>query len=380
MNNKELFGLALQHRQINPFAAICQWSHETGNYTSNLAKNANNLAGIKKWSGYTGPTINVSSWEQKPDGTKTVYTSTFCSYPTLMDFVGNYAMKIQTNYPICVAQKDNFLGYFSGLMRGKWGPWATDHNYFRRLVVMAIKLAPEVFGRDWESKMNSAVTYAFEKKYLTAAEKAVVNELWKPSNHKVPEKTPFVALNTLHTVWIDAGHGGADPGAAAGGVNEKDINLEITNRLCEILDDAGYTVNTTRIKDSTVSLAKRTTEANKSGAEIFISLHANASDNVDAAGVEVYYLKGGSEESVALAGICAKKLTAILPPVNSNAKRRKTVKGANYHVLRETDMPAVLIEVGFLTNEKERNRLLNSIEEIAAGLAEAVNEYFSKEA
>lgn len=372
--------MAIQYRQINAFAAICQWSHETGNYTSNLAKNANNLAGIKKWSGYTGPTVNVSSWEQKPDGTKTVYVSTFCSYPTLMDFIGNYAMKIQTTYPLCVDQKDSFLGYFSGLQRGKWGAWATDHNYFRRLVHMAIKLAPEVFGRDWEAKMNSAVAYAFEKKYLTAAEEAVVNELWKPADHKVTEKMPFVPVNTLHTVWIDAGHGGADPGASAAGVNEKDINLQIANHLCGLLDDMGYTVNTTRIKDSTISLAKRTTEANKSGAEIFLSLHVNASDNSEAAGVEVYHLKGGSEESVAFANICAKKLTALLPPVSSNAKRRKTVKGATYHVLRETAMPAVLVEVGFITNEAERKRLLSNKEKIGAVLAEAVNEYFSKEA
>ena len=165
LSAKSLYVLFEKHKStVNPFAAVCQCRHETSYqgkpWNSELCRKANNHAGLKQWAGWSGPVYAKSSWEQSPNGQKTERVSNFCSYPSVADFVANYAAKIERDYPLCAASADNFWGYFSGLFRGRLGSWATDLAYLDRMIEQALILGPLFFGDAWQSKCWNAFDFA----------------------------------------------------------------------------------------------------------------------------------------------------------------------------------------------------------------------------
>lgn len=151
-------------------------------------------------------------------------------------------------------------------------------------------------------------------------------------------------------VYIDPGHGGSDPGAQGNGLREKDLTLDIALRLQGILlnDYENVEVRLSRTSDTTKSLSQRTSEANSWGADYYLSIHINSADST-AQGYEDYIYSGLSDSSS----------TARYPDiihaevVKVNGLRDRGKKKANFHVLRESAMPALLTENGFISNSNE---------------------------
>lgn len=171
-------------------------------------------------------------------------------------------------------------------------------------------------------------------------------------------------------VVVDPGHGGKDQGTCEGSVLEKDINLAVAAKLAEYLTENGADVILTRRKDEKVGLEERAKLANRENADLFISIHCNYyEDSAEIRGLECYY-KEDSTEGGELAERIAGKFDGV-----DEVENRGTRTG-EYRVLRKTDMPAVLIELGYLSNGEECRKLADEAyqELLAKKIAEAVME------
>jgi len=186
-------------------------------------------------------------------------------------------------------------------------------------------------------------------------------------------------LQKRHHKWlvvIDPGHGGVDIGAQAQMIQEKVLALQTAMLVKKYLYNKGYPVVLTRSRDVFVSLEKRSSIANATKGKVFVSIHFNAFKGRHVKGIEVfYYNKGPMWRQVAskrLAQIMLNKL------VYATHAPSRGIKPGNFHVVRQTYMPAILIEGGFLTNAQERNLLKNKryIEKVALSISDAIDQYF----
>ncbi len=221
-------------------------------------------------------------------------------------------------------------------------------------------------------------------------------------------------LKKIQQIVIDPGHGGKDPGAiGVKGLQEKGVVLDIAKRLKKILEHDGVQVKMTRETDEFISLPERTQFASRTKADLFISIHANSSPARSICGMEVFSLSDlGSWERnevqrkenqrilfnrLAMKAMpaqvqdivedmlyCHKQTESdilALKVIDKTTKLAKTknrgLKYSRFFVLRNTLVPAVLVEVGFLTNPKEE-ALLNTgayRQKIADGLAASLLDY-----
>lgn len=164
-------------------------------------------------------------------------------------------------------------------------------------------------------------------------------------------------------VVLDAGHGGYDAGASHKGTKEKDLNYKIIYTLMKdyFSSNAPDTkVYWTRTTDSFITLANRAAFANKVGADIFISLHMNSATNSSANGTEVYY--STNNNSKGFSGITSKTIATLLKNnlVANLGTKDRGVKTAGYYVTKHNTVPAVLIELGFLSGNSDYAKLTNS--------------------
>lgn len=257
---------------------------------------------------------------------------------------------------------------------------------------------------------------------LETKDKSQQNEAIEPSNPSLPSSNQG-RVKGKALVVIDAGHGGHDPGAVANGLREKDINLKAANQLMQLLRSAGVEVKLTRAGDTYLKLGERTALANNWNADLFVSLHCNALPaGRHARGIEIYFmaepsdkdamnlaifenkeLSGNATNDGAAAGAADKKtrlLLQILGDMQQNDKISesttlsemlyKRVKGgglamrrvaqAPFFVLRGAGMPAVLIEMGFLTEPSDA-KLLNSSsyrEKLMRAFSQGIVDYLNK--
>lgn len=186
---------------------------------------------------------------------------------------------------------------------------------------------------------------------------------------------------TRPLICIDPGHGGRDPGAVAGGHREADIALEHALALGAALERVGCVPLYTRTTDRSLELAARCRAANEQKARVFVSLHCNASSSPRASGAWVIHQRGDAE-SAALAGRVAGFLDAVIRPAEpGDAVPHPDQSGwtgdRSLYVLRGTRMPAILVELGFLTHEGDRARLLDpdQTELAAAAIAAEIARY-----
>ena len=215
----------------------------------------------------------------------------------------------------------------------------------------------------------------------------------------------------VKTVVIDPGHGGKDGGAAGFGLKEKDLVLKLSKKLAARIEKRlGLTVRLTRDDDRFITLERRTKIAKDKGADLFISLHVNANSLASVEGFETYILNltadrsamavaarenASSDKSIAelqdLLQIIAKNTKiaesrALAQAVHKSAVRQLNkkykvrdlgVKEAPFYVLVGTDIPSILVEIGFLTNEKEAARLQEDayLDQIADGLVSGLESY-----
>jgi len=218
-------------------------------------------------------------------------------------------------------------------------------------------------------------------------------------------------------IVIDAGHGGHDCGALCAGKREKDLVLEITRRLAKEFKRKGYRVYMTRGKDTFLKLGERTRIADKMDAKVFISIHANAiADRARfnlVEGIETYYLQktrdarsqrvAARENASVLQGADTLSKNVIIDSVLNGPKivesnklaldvqhsmmqqvkrryrdaRDGGAKPAPFYVLVGASRPSILVEVGYITNTKERKRLFTSDyqRQIVKGIVEGVGRY-----
>lgn len=179
----------------------------------------------------------------------------------------------------------------------------------------------------------------------------------------------------IYKVVLDAGHGGKDPGAiGVSGTYEKTLNFDITLKLVELLKDyPDIQIYLTRDSDTYLSLNDRISYANNIGADIYLSIHHNSIPYKSSVnGSETYY---GREYSLDFANIVHKHLLAATGLKNHGMEK------ADFRVIRYTRMPAVLIEVGYLSNREEEQLMLDPKfqDNVASGLKDAIKEYLKIE-
>lgn len=188
----------------------------------------------------------------------------------------------------------------------------------------------------------------------------------QPENAAIsPTATPAPTVKPK-VIVLDAGHGGVQPGCVAGEILEKDITLAVTLQLESQLEEMGYSVVLTRDGDADIELAERADIANRAQAECFVSLHCNwYEEDSSVSGLECYYFE--EEDSKRLA-------TLITESTDSQSIHTRDIKEEDFQVLRETEMPATLIEMGFMTNPEELELLLSEDyqEKLAAAIANGV--------
>lgn len=224
---------------------------------------------------------------------------------------------------------------------------------------------------------------------------------------RTPSPLPSRMAAPIRTIVVDAGHGGKDPGTSHYGLREKHLALDIARRLRDELAASGFSVSMTRDRDEFLSLSRRPSIANRMQADLFVSVHVNANHQRRVSGVEVYYPResvmdasGALPPRVQAAevdGLTA-SVRQILWDLVLSRSRRKSVTmahdvcramqhrlgarcrgthGARFVVLREAWMPAVLVEVGYLSNRREAQQLRRSAYRatIAKAIAEGVVSY-----
>ncbi|WP_179151859.1 N-acetylmuramoyl-L-alanine amidase family protein [Oceanobacillus senegalensis] len=177
-------------------------------------------------------------------------------------------------------------------------------------------------------------------------------------------------------LYIDPGHGGADSGAVGSGLSEKDFTLRVGLKMRDIAN-AEYenvSVRMSRTTDQTVSLNQRTNDANTWGADYFVSIHANSSTSSSASGYEDFIFNGRTS-------FLTREAQDDIHPrvVRASGMRDRGQKEANFHVLRETTMPAILTENGFISNQYDLSRMKdnNWIEKVARAHMEGIAETFN---
>lgn len=216
----------------------------------------------------------------------------------------------------------------------------------------------------------------------------------------------------VQRIVIDAGHGGHDPGAQGNGIVEKDLVLDVALRLQQLLQDQpGFEVVLTRGTDEFIALEERTAIANRAGADLFLSIHANASTHAEARGLETYFLNFATTRDAeavaarenATSSNSMGRLPEILKAIALNAKlaesrelatmvqtsmvrRMKTptttvrdlgVKQAPFVVLIGAEMPSVLAEISFVTNRTDATSLKQAAtkQRIAQALFDGIVKY-----
>ncbi len=184
-----------------------------------------------------------------------------------------------------------------------------------------------------------------------------------------PEEKAVIKKSAIKgKVVIDPGHGGSDYGAIREGINEKDITLDVSQRVASILKSKGYKVAMTRNDDTYVSLQERVDFSENEAPEIFVSIHVNSAVASEPCGIETHYYH---DYSTGLAKIIHSHLIKEI-----DTKDRGLFK-SKFYVINHTTVPAILVEMGFLSNEKERAELISDKrkQKTAKAIAEGVIEY-----
>ena len=241
----------------------------------------------------------------------------------------------------------------------------------------------QIVGLDqnrWRIKLFNP-KYSFKKIGEGLVEKKIgniktnQNVIHKKKNNYGYLKLPEVKRNKFEVV-IDPGHGGPDPGAIGiGGIRETDVVLEVSKIVKNLLSEKGVKVRLTRTNDVDLDLPPRVSIANNTDADIFVSIHANASRGKrrDINGLETFYYRGWRGR------LLAKRIQKQILRVSPGSPDRG-VKQGRFYVIKNTRMPAVLVEIGFLTGRLDARRLekITHRKRLAYAIAKGILEYLDK--
>ncbi len=166
----------------------------------------------------------------------------------------------------------------------------------------------------------------------------------------VPPRRPTTPKARL-TVVVDAGHGGQDPGTiGSGSLQEKDVNLAVARKVAALLEQRGIGVVLTRSQDRFLELEERAAIANQHNADLFVSIHSDSAPNRSVEGFTVYVARGASPDSRQAA-------QAIQRSMSATGSDSHGIREQDYKVLVQTTCPAVLVELGYLSNAADARRL-----------------------
>ena len=262
---------------------------------------------------------------------------------------------------------------------------------------------------------SGSTPVAAAKSVATSGKKTIQSSKYRPpkgSKSQAGDLLEQLGL-TVRTIMLDPGHGGKDPGAVANGLREKDINLRFAKKVGAKLKAKGFNIIYTRTTDVFIPLEQRTAMANVKKADLFISIHCNASRSTKANGLETYSLNlAKSKDAVRIAARenavdprSISDLQFILTDLMVNSKikesrdlatdvqtstltrvrrkwklRSKGTREAPFYVLMGAKMPSVLVELGYITNRTEAKRLKTDayLEYLANGIVDGVMAYKSK--
>ena len=226
-----------------------------------------------------------------------------------------------------------------------------------------------------------------EKKEMDKLGKKSDKEIYKAAGLDVDDIkkerkiTKTIKAQGKDSILIDPGHGGKDPGAsAASGLQEKEITLELSKLLRDKFANDDLEIEMTRDKDEYVKLLDRAGQANEEEFEIFVSIHVNSSDNRDASGIEVLY---ANEKNVQIKEAEQRHLAKeILDSIikETGAKNRGVKNRPDLIVLNKTKCVGALVEVGFLSNPQEYDKLTDEqyLDSLATGIYKGVKNYINK--
>lgn len=200
--------------------------------------------------------------------------------------------------------------------------------------------------------------------------------VYTPKEEEINQSKPSPAVITrnpnVKTIVIDAGHGGSDVGATREGYYEKDITLDIAQRLEKILKKKGFNVLMTRDSDVYVSLQDRVKYTEDNKGDLFVSVHVNSSVTPEGNGLETHYY---TPQSYDFAQIVHKEFVSAI-----NSKDRGLFK-SKFYVINHTTCPSILVETGFISNPEERKELLTSArkQKTAEAIAKGILKYLGKD-
>ena len=248
----------------------------------------------------------------------------------------------------------------------------------------AYKAEPPTKSTPATGKDDEGNSYDDEDNEDNAAETAKANRTEGDEEERGDERIAAIIGMKGKVICLDAGHGGPDSGAIGPtGVTEKSVTLRVAAELKKLLENEGAKVIMTRTSDKAVhskgakadaieELQARCDIANKKKADVFISIHMDAFTNNTAKGTTAYYYEKGTKASKKLADAVRLALIEELKTAD------RGTQSCNFYVVRKTDMPAVLIELAFISNEEEE-QILDSDEGItraAQGLLDGIADYF----
>lgn len=183
-------------------------------------------------------------------------------------------------------------------------------------------------------------------------------------------------------IVIDPGHGGEDAGTKSlikPFYQEKFLTLATSRLLGDYLRQLGYEIRMTRNEDIFIPLSDRAVKANQIDPALFVSVHYNSAPSTEASGIEVFYYQADdnvkrTQSSKELAALVLDSL------ISTTQAKSRGVKKGNFAVIRETKMPAVLVEGGFLTNQDEMNLIKDPsyLKKLAWGMAKGIDKYLKK--
>ena len=214
----------------------------------------------------------------------------------------------------------------------------------------------------WTSAGSGRRVYMAVKDQVTGERFALCTDIPGGSSGGNGEGAPIPGVKK---VFIDAGHGGSDPGAVGNSLKEKEVVLSISKKLGNLLSSNGISVMYSRTTDKYVDLSERARQANEWGADLFVSIHTNAF-NGSAYGTECYTHPTDSSVAKQLSTNVANTISSKLGLYNRGHKE------ADFAVLRLTNMPAILIETAFIDNPTDANKLATKQDNFASAIYTAI--------
>ena len=200
-------------------------------------------------------------------------------------------------------------------------------------------------------------------------------DLIEPATSEIQVFARSIEEEKQKLIVIDAGHGDEDPGSSISNVDEKDLNLQIALKLMSALEEEGYEVMMTRSDDTYLTLTERAEFANEVEADLFISIHQNSYiDDSTVSGIEVYYNESTKTESDE---VLAQFIQTEL--VETTGARDRGIRAYDELVVtRKTEMPACLVELGYMTNKSELSLLQSDAYQykLVTGMVNGINQFF----